>query len=100
MNKSWCNIRVPMNEEDSIPDSVNYCFVADGVVIANFHVREEFRTAGYVDIMSPKWGHIIEAFESSPMIIKTQLPIRIGSTWDGAEFTDPGEPIPEDLPQV
>lgn len=91
MNKSWCNIRVPMSDENLISDTVNYCFVSNGVVIANFHVREEFRTAGYVDVMAPRWEDIVNALESSPIIIKTETPIAMNWLWDGATFTPPVE---------
>lgn len=91
MNKSWCNIHIPTSDENLIPDTVNYCFVSNGVVIANFHVREEFRMAGYVDVMAPRWEDIVEAFESSPMIIKTEAPVKMNWLWDGATFTPPVE---------
>ena len=92
MNKSWCNIRVPMNDESLTPDSVNYCFVSNNIVIANFHVREEFRNAGAVDVMAPKWEDMAEVFESNPTIIKTEAPVKTGWLWDGAEFTAPEDP--------
>jgi hypothetical protein len=81
-----------MNDESLTPDSVNYCFVSNNIVIANFHVREEFRNAGAVDVMAPKWEDMAEVFESNPTIIKTEAPVKTGWLWDGAEFTAPGDP--------
>jgi hypothetical protein len=62
----------------------NFAIIVDGEVVGNQTYSDEI-------IEKLNMERTIAIFSSDPKFVSTDLPIDIGSTWDGTSFTPPVE---------